>query len=114
MEDNKNRGGGLPPGYDNNPKRKGPKFNMYWIYGIIVVALIMLNIFGPGMQTPEKKTSFLEFKQNYLDKGSVTKVVIVNKEIAEVYLTEAAKPARPAQPKPMFGAKAEDITKALS
>jgi len=98
----------LPPGYDNNPKRKGPKFNMYWIYGIIVVALIMLNVFGPGMQTPEKKTSFLEFKQNYLDKGSVKKVVIVNKEIAEVYLTDAAKPTRSPQQKPMFGAKPED------
>lgn len=98
----------MPPGYDNNPKRKGPKFNMYWIYGIIVVALIMLNVFGPGMQTPEKKTSFLEFKQNYLDKGSVKKVVIVNKEIAEVYLTDAAKPTRSPQQKPMFGAKPED------
>ncbi|MFA6058526.1 MAG: ATP-dependent zinc metalloprotease FtsH [Taibaiella sp.] len=109
MEDNKNRGGGLPPGYDNNnPKRKGPKFNMYWIYGLIVVALIGLNLFGPGMQSPEKKTSFLEFKQNYLDKGVVKKVIIVNKEIAEVYLTDAGKPPKPAQPKPMFGGKSAD------
>jgi AFG3 family protein len=109
MEDNKNRGGGLPPGYDNNnPKRKGPKFNMYWIYGLIVIALIGLNLFGPGMQSPEKKTSFLEFKQNYLDKGFVKKVVIVNKEIAEVYLTAAGKPPKANQPKPMFGSKSAD------
>lgn len=109
MEDNKNRGGGLPPGYDsNNPKRKGPKFNMYWIYGLIVVALIGLNLFGPGMQSTEKKKSFLEFKKDYLEKGVVKKVVIVNKEIAEVYLTDAAKVQKPAQPKPMFGSKEAD------
>ncbi len=108
MEENKNRqGGGLPPGYDNNPKRKGPKFNMYWIYGLIVVALIGLNIFGSNnIQTSEKKTSFLEFKQDYLDKGRVKKVVIVNKEIAEVYLNDQ-KPAAD-QRTPLFGSKSAD------
>lgn len=110
MEDNKNRqGGGLPPGYDsNNPKRKGPKFNMYWIYGLIVVALIGLNIFGMNSPSSEKKTSFLEFKQKYLDQGNVRKVVIVNKEIAEVYLKEHEKPANNNQRNPMFGSRSAD------
>jgi AFG3 family protein len=104
MEDNKNRqGGNLPPGFDsNNPKRKGPKFNMYWIYGLIVVALIGLNFFGSSMQSTEKKTSFLDFKQNYLDKGLVKKVIIVNKEIAEVFLKKTATPA-PAEKKGPIG-----------
>ncbi|WP_118952190.1 ATP-dependent zinc metalloprotease FtsH [Taibaiella helva] len=110
MEDNKNRqGGGLPPGYDNNnPKRKGPKFNMYWIYGLIVVALLGLNIFGSNIQSSEKKTSFLEFKQNYLDKGNVKKVVIVNKEIAEVYLIRHEAPASNNQRNPMFNNRSAD------
>ncbi|WP_118975540.1 ATP-dependent zinc metalloprotease FtsH [Taibaiella koreensis] len=109
MEDNKNRqGGGLPPGYDNNPKRKGPKFNMYWIYGLIVVALLGLNIFGSNIQSSEKKTSFLEFRQNYLDKGNVKKVVIVNKEIAEVYLYRHDAPANANQRNPMFNNRNAD------
>lgn len=106
MENNRNRPGGeLPPGYDNNPKRKGPKFNMYWIYGLIVLALIGLNFFGPGMQSPEKQMSFAEFKDNYLEKGLVKKVVIVNKEVAEVYLIDAAKTKPDNQQKPMFGSR---------
>lgn len=109
MEDNKSRpGGGLPPGYDNNNpnKRKGPKFNMYWIYGLIVLALIGLNIFGNNIQPSEKKTSFLEFKQNYLDKGNVKKVVVVNKEVAEVYLKVHEQPAGNQRPN-MFNQRSE-------
>lgn len=107
MKDN-NKGGGLPPGFDkNNPKNKAPKFNMYWIYGLIVVALVGLNLFGPGLQAPEKQTSFLDFKKDYLDQGKVAKVVIVNKEIAEVYLNKADVPA-PAKPtNPLLGGKTE-------
>lgn len=111
MEDNKNRqNGGLPPGFEGNqPKRKGPKFNMYWIYGLIVVALIGLNFFSGSMKTTtEKQKSFLEFKQDYLDKGIVRKVIIVNKEVAEVFLTKAETPPPANKPGPMFGAKNAD------
>jgi len=95
MEDNKNRqSGGMPPGFDGGgPKKKGPKFNMYWIYGLIVVALIGLNFFSGSMKSAtEKQKSFLEFKQEYLDKGNVKKVIIVNKEIAEVFLIKPETP----------------------
>ena len=108
MEDNK-RGDGLPPGFDkNNPKNKGPKFNMYWIYGLIVVALIGLNLFGPSMQAPPKQYSFVDFKNNYLIPGKVEKVVVVNNEDAEVYLTtDAKKELPPTSTNPMFGAKSD-------
>ncbi len=81
---------------------------MYWIYGLIVVALLGLNIFGSNIQSSEKKTSFLEFKQNYLDKGNVKKVVIVNKEIAEVYLIRHEAPASNNQRNPMFNNRSAD------
>lgn len=106
MEDNNKRGGGIPPFDGNGNKRKpnGPKFNMYWIYGLIVVALIGLNIFSTGVQPAEDKLSFSTFKSDYLDKDLVKKVVIVNKEMAEVYLKPEAKPKPPAnQTKPMLG-----------
>jgi AFG3 family protein len=108
MEDNK-RGGGLPPGFDkNNPKNKGPKFNMYWIYGLIVVALIGLNLFAPSLQTPEKQTSFLDFKRDFLDQGKVAKVIVVNKENAEVFLTPQARATQPKPGNPMFGSRSEN------
>jgi AFG3 family protein len=104
MEENNSRGGkgGLPPGFENSPKnnRKGPKFNMYWIYGLIVLALIGLQFFGSNMQSPEKEISFLEFRQNYLDQGKVKKVIIVNKEVAEVFLNKPPQ-AAPANQNPM-------------
>src|SRR5690606_38978173 len=77
--------------------KKGPKFNMYWIYAIILLALIGLNIFGSGMNTTQKSTNFLDFKENYLDKGLVKKVVVVNKELAEVYLNKPEKAATPSR-----------------
>jgi AFG3 family protein len=92
MEDKKNRmPGSRPPGADgNNPNpKKGPKFNIYWIYGLLVLALLGLQYFGSNSPAASSRNiSFLEFKQNYLDKGEVKKVVIVNKEIAEVYLNK--------------------------
>ncbi len=104
MEENNSRGGkgGLPPGFDNSPKnnRKGPKFNMYWIYGLIVLALIGLQFFGSNMQSQEKEISFLEFRQNFLDQGKVKKVIVVNKEVAEVFLNKPAQ-AAPANQNPM-------------
>src|SRR5690606_31653874 len=108
MENNSRQRGnsGVPPGMNNNPKnnRKGPKFNMFWIYGLIVLTLIGLQFFGSDMDTNEKKISFLEFKNDYLEKGNVKEVVIVNKEIAEVYLKEKPAPAQPENKGPLgFG-----------
>lgn len=108
MEDNKNRQGGFPPGFDNNPKKKGPKFNMNWVLGLIVLALLGLNIFGSNVPAGEKQKSFLEFKQDYLEKGLVKKVVVVNKEIAEVYLNKPAQERESNKPAPVFGARSAD------
>jgi len=110
MEDNKNRmPGGQPPGFDGNNQqnKKGPKFNIYWIYGILVVVLIGLNYFGSSIPSSSKNISFLEFRQSYLDQGKVKKVVVVNKEIAEVYLNKPAN-ATPERQNPMFSKKSED------
>ncbi len=96
---NKGERGGYPPKNPNNKNgpnnKKGPKFNMYWIYALIVLSLIGLNFFGSSAGSAEKITSFLDFKQNYLEKGLVDKVVVVNKEFAEIYLkkTEEEKEA---------------------
>lgn len=90
MEDNKMKPG-QGPGKDNRSPRKGPKFNIYWIYGIILLLLLSLNFFSGGMGSSEKTMSFLDFKREYLDQNKVKQLVVVNKQEVEVYLKESAK-----------------------
>lgn len=90
MEDNKMKPG-QGPGKDNRSPRKGPKFNIYWIYGIILLLLLSLNFFSGGMGSSEKTMSFLDFRREYLDKNKVKQLVVVNKQEVEVYLKESAK-----------------------
>lgn len=85
MEDN-NFKPGQGPGKDNKTPRKGPKFNIYWIYGIMILLLIGLNFFSGNMGSSAEQMSFQEFRQQYLDKGSVAKLIVVNKSEVEVYL----------------------------
>lgn len=89
MEDNKFKPG--QKGSDNNRSpRKGPKFNIYWIYGIMVLLLIGLNFFSGSIGNNTKELSFQEFRQEYLDKGKVSKLVVVNKSEVEVFLKSDA------------------------
>jgi ATP-dependent metalloprotease FtsH len=81
-----------------------PVFNFYWIYIVIIAALIIMSITnsGSGSVTPISVNKFKELAQ----KGQVEKVVIINKEYAEVYLTkEALENSDLAKKikKPMFG-----------
>jgi len=72
---------------ENNP-RKGPKFSIYWIWGIIAAVLIGFNIFG-GVFAPDahRLDSELEFRNNMLEKGDVAKLVLVtNKNLVRVYI----------------------------
>ncbi|MEN9684841.1 MAG: hypothetical protein RLZZ28_627 [Bacteroidota bacterium] len=65
--------------------RKGPKFNIYWIYGIIAVVLLLANFmkFAPESTTTWEQ----EFKQNMLLKGDVEKLDLVkNKDKVRVYI----------------------------
>ena len=39
-----------------NPVKK-PKFNSYWIYGIVVVGLLTFSMFGDGSSQTLKKTN---------------------------------------------------------
>jgi len=73
-----------PAAGGNNPKKP---FNFYWIYAIIGVVLISLNLFNfNGNMTG---ISLPEFEDMIKD-GEVKRVVIYNKQLAEVYLTESA------------------------
>lgn len=65
--------------------RKGPKFNVYWVYAIIAAVLLSAQFmkFAPEL-TP---TYELEFKQNMLLKGDVERLDLVkNKDKVRVYI----------------------------
>jgi AFG3 family protein len=84
MEDNKPQ---RPVGPDGKTPRKGPRFNIYWIYAIMFVLLIGLQFFsGNGIGSGTKEMSFQDFKEQYLDKGVVEKVVVdKSNEVVDVY-----------------------------
>ncbi|MEF3080238.1 ATP-dependent zinc metalloprotease FtsH [Winogradskyella poriferorum] len=75
---------------DNKNLNKKPKVNPYWIYGVIIAIFLSIQLFSggfggsTGMQI--NPSQFID----YLDKGDVAKVEIVNKREARVYLTKEA------------------------
>ena len=74
--------GGNPTGQQGS--KKGPKFNLTWVYGIIAVALAFLYIQG-GTPTEgiTRHISYSEFKE-YVGKGYAEKVVAYNDNKVEL------------------------------
>jgi AFG3 family protein len=73
----------------NNNKKpdnesKPSKFNHYWIYGLILLGIIALNLIP--FQSYVKDISEQQFFREYLPSGDVEKLVVVNKELVEVYI----------------------------
>jgi AFG3 family protein len=82
MQDNQNNskpsGGG---------EGKTPRFNYYWIYAIIAVFLIVINFFWAQ---PQARTIDINKLEKIIKAGDLEKIVIVNKEKGEIYLTDSA------------------------
>ncbi len=76
---------------DDKNLNKKPKVNPYWVYGSIIAAFLAIQIFSGGFGgstgTQTTPAQFLD----YLSKGDVAKIEIVNKREAKVYLTKEAK-----------------------
>lgn len=77
--------------FNRKPTPKGkptpPRFNLYWIYGIIATVLLIM-IFMPGYNSPQKAT--MRELLDMVKRNHVEKIVIVNEKVAEITLTEAA------------------------
>jgi len=71
-----------------NPVKK-PKFNSYWIYGIVIVGLLTVSMFGDSSSQTLKKTNISEFER-FLNDGDVMEVIVYNKNLAKVSLTQQA------------------------
>ncbi|WP_373057002.1 ATP-dependent zinc metalloprotease FtsH [Zunongwangia sp. H14] len=69
---------------------KKPKFSAYWIYAAIIIIFLGINFFtGGGFNEPAQITPS-QFEE-YLKEGDVKKLVIINNQKANVYLTDEAK-----------------------
>jgi len=73
----------------NNTKDKKPKFNPYWIYGIVIAIFLAIQLFGSSGFQEGSTTNPTQFFKFVAD-GDVARVEIVNKRIAKVYLTKEA------------------------
>ncbi len=75
-----------PKGDDDTNPKKGPKFNIYWIWGLIAVVLLGYQFYSPFTQEA-KDVNELEFRQNMLAKGDVDKIELIsNKGLVRVFI----------------------------
>lgn len=73
-----------------NIKETKPKFNPYWIYGILIALFIGFQLFGSSAMQDEKEITPADFFK-YLEDGDVAKVIVIpNTATVEVYLTSEA------------------------
>lgn len=81
----------LKPQNENtpNPRKNNnlPKFNFYWIYAIIAIVMIALFFLPKDFA---QKTTWLSVRNNMILTHDVEKIVVVNKEKAEVFIKKSA------------------------
>ncbi len=71
-------------GKKSNKDGGGPKFSIYWIYGILAVVFIFINIIYSGSGTA--KVDWQRFEREMMKDHEVEKIIVINREIAHVYL----------------------------
>jgi cell division protease FtsH len=78
---------------NNQPNRKergnGGPSNLYWIYGVILLFILFSFFFMPD-RSAKDEIDMQAFDEQLVSRKLVDKVIIVNKEVAEVYLTKEA------------------------
>jgi len=81
-----------PLGTSGTTQKKGdagnnkPKFNAYWIYGLILLGIVALQFMQMG-QGP-KEITWQKFEREMLRDHDVKKIVVVNRERAEIYIKD--------------------------
>jgi len=80
--DNKNKGPLKSP-----EKNLKPKFNSNWIFAILIVSFLAINLFYGGKTSPKIQTRELK---EMITNRDIERLVIINKEAAEIYLKKEA------------------------
>ncbi|MEZ5046595.1 MAG: ATP-dependent zinc metalloprotease FtsH [Chitinophagaceae bacterium] len=74
-----------PPQTPKKPNNKGPKFNLFWIYGLFFVAIIVLQFWGKDFGRHTQTESFQTINQRFIQTGLVDSMVVISRNV-EVYL----------------------------
>ncbi len=85
MSEQPDKSNSLKDKFSKKPNMPKNPFNFYWIYGIIAVALIamqMMNFNSPLIEVQQD-----EFYNNMLKQHHVSKIVVIpNEQVAEIYI----------------------------
>ncbi len=73
---------------DNNSNMPKFKFNAYWIYAAIFIAIIAVQFFNSG-DLASKNISKNEFNE-ILRENDIKKIVVVNNNLAQIYIKDEA------------------------
>ena len=65
-----------------------PKFNFYWVYGALFVLFVVFQFFNSENLT-QKEISQNKF-ESILESNDISKIVILNRNIAQLYIKEEA------------------------
>jgi AFG3 family protein len=92
MIDQNNKGkippsGQFKPGGKRNDKKnpKGPKFNAYWIYGLIALVFIAVQYYLSSSTGPVE-TNWSEVRSTMLASDDIERIVVVNEKSANIYI----------------------------
>jgi AFG3 family protein len=86
QENNKVKPDMFERGNNNEKTPRRPRFSIYWIYGLVAIALIAFNYFKPNAPDVKSITE-QQFKEVMLKGGDVEKIDKVrNKELVRVYI----------------------------
>ena len=73
-----------PKGKPGDPMKKKPKFNIMWVYAIIVLGIFAIATFNKGSKP--KEIDLKQFREEMLKTGDVEKLVVVNNETVEIFI----------------------------
>ena len=62
----------------------------YWIYGLIISIFIIFSYFGNSNNFSSVKKINITTFEKYLNSGDISNVIIINKTLAEITLSEGA------------------------
>src|SRR5580765_3136984 len=81
----KNSPDNIPPTGDDNQSKNKPRFNIYWIYGLVFAAIVGYNLFR-GVSSAGVETDQLKFTE-FVKQGDVEKIkTIRNKKIVRIFI----------------------------
>jgi hypothetical protein len=97
------------PEREMKPKGERPKksFNFYWIYGIIIVLILSIQLFQYGGRM--EKITPTEYKA-IAERGHVQRILIVNEQVVKVYIKEDSLKVEPHKTKLKGGGLTGDHT----